>query len=267
MPYFHTTPEKTKLYVGSGRVSVADIPTAGGVPEWKPLGILSALAVTPNRETAKPAAVNGEHDEYVVRETEDINLTMQQLDPEIMDECMGNLNVVEVQTGAKVTGFTQTLQKKEKNTFEEFEMQSFGESSLPVEPENITITAGDTQLEKEVDYIITKDTFGRFGVTFLIDQTENCEATYDYTPAEEIKIHTGGKTNVTPKMVKIETDQADGRSIRVTYFKASFTSGGAIAYKDDNTADLIDFNVTMQAKQDVTRPAGHQLKETVFYRK
>lgn len=267
MPYFHITPEKTKLYVGSGAVFIADIPPDGTAPDWKPLGILSALAVTPNRETAQPSAVNGEHDEYVVKETEDINFAMQQLDPQLMDEVTGNLNVVEIQTGAKVVGFTQTLQKKEKNTFEEFVQQSFGESSLPIKPENLTLSADETSLQEDVDYIVTKDTFGRYGITFLVDQEKDCTATYDYTPADQITLHTGGKTHVEPKMLKIEADQADGRSIRTTYFKVSFTSGAGIGYKDDNTADIIDFNVTMQAKQDVRRPAGYQLKETVFFRK
>ncbi|MCH5149860.1 MAG: hypothetical protein J1G30_04255 [Spirochaetales bacterium] len=267
MPYFHTTADKTKLYVGSGAVYIANIPPEGSAPEWKPLGILSALAVTPNRETAQPAAVNGEHDEYVVKETEDINFAMQQLDPQLMDEVTGNLNVVEIQTGAKVVGFTQNLQKKEKNTFEELLHQSFGDNSLPVEPENLKITSGDSELQENTDYIVAKDTFGRYGITFLADQSEECTVTYDYTPADQITLHTGGKTNVEPKMLKIEADQADGRSIRVTYFRVSFTSGAGIGYKDDNSADIIDFNVTMQAKQDVRRPAGYQLKETVFFRK
>jgi hypothetical protein len=267
MPKFHTVPDKTKIYVGSARVSIADIVPHGATPNWKPLSILGALAVTPNRETAKPSAVNGEHGEYVVRETEDINLAMQQLDPEIMNEVSGDLNIVEVETGSKVTGYSQNLIKKEKNTFEPFDKQSFGESSLPVEPENITITAGEETLEKGVDYNIIKDPFGMYGISFLKGQTEDCVVTYDYTPAEKIVIHTGGITEVTPKMLMLETEQADGRCIQVIYYKVYLTSGGGFSYKDDNTADIIDFNVTLQARQDPTRPAGHQLKETVFYRK
>lgn len=266
MSYFHTEPNPRKLYIGSGEVFIADRVADGETPNWKPLGILSALSLTANRETAQPSAVNGQHQKYVTKETEDIALAMQQLDPQLMDECTGNLNVIEVETGATVTGFEQTLTKKDKGEFEEFAQQSFNpENSLPVQPENIEVIAGSTSLAVDVDYIIAKDVFGRYGITLLAEQTEDLTATYDYTPAEKITIHTGGKTNVEPKMVKIENRQADGRNIRITYYKVSFTSGGAMTLKDDNTGDLIDFNTTLQAEQDSTRAAGYQLKKTEFF--
>lgn len=265
MPYFHTTPVSRKLYHGSGEVFIADIVAAGAEPDWKPLGILSALSLTANRETAQPPAVNGKHDSYVVKETEDIALAMQQLDPQLMDEVSGNLNVVEVETGEKVTGYEQTLQKKKKGEFESFSQQNFDtESSLPTKPQNIVVKAGAGTLTEDTDYIIAKDVFGRYGITLMSDQTEALTATFDYTPAAKISIHTGGKTNVQPKMMKIENRQADGRKISITYYKVSLTSGGALTLKDDNSADLIDFNTTLTAEQDTDRPAGYQLKKTEF---
>jgi hypothetical protein len=265
MSYFHTEPQPRKLYVGSGEVFIADVVHGDTEPDWKPLGILSALTLTANRETVQPSAVNGQHQKYVTKETEDIALAMQQLDPLLMDETTGNLNVVEVVTGAKVTNYEQILNKKGKGEFEQFAQQSFGEGSLPIEPENITVEAGGEVLNVDVDYIVSKDIFGRFGITLLADQEAELTAKYDYTPAAKITIHTGGKTSVTPKMVKIENRQADGRRVCTTYYKVSFTSGGALTLKDDNTGDLIDFNVTLQAEQDSTRPAGFQLKKTEFY--
>lgn len=265
---YHTAPQDSKLFLGSAKVSIADYNSDHLLAVWNPLGTLSAFSISPSVTTAKPDAVNGEHKQYVTEEIHSIAFSMQEIIAENMKKAMGDLTSIEIETGSPVTGFDQdvAIDSKAKGVFIPFTQQNYAGGSIVV-PDNIVVTEDPegtpVVLTLNDDYVVMQDEYGRFGIVptndGLWDQTKLNRITYDYTPKAKTIIHQGGKNNITEKMVKIEHEEDDGRIITIIYYKCEFSEGGGLNFKKDGAAEIIDFNVTVKAKNDRSKEKGKQL--------
>jgi len=279
MGYYHTTPNKTKIFLGSAEVWIADKIVGEANPTFYPYGILSALAVTPKTTTVRPEAVNGRHDKYVTEESETVNFAMQELDPVGMKRAMGDLTTIEYVTGAPVTlvpgdpvfPAQDIAVGAPKGKFILFSQQNYAGGSLVV-PSTISVVKDPdgtpATLTLNTDYVIGQNEFGQWGIiptnAGAWDSTKTHQFIYTYTPKASTIIHQGGKTTIETKIVKLIHKEADGRQIVTTYWSAEFTEGGGLSYKKDGGAEIIDFNVTLEAVQDFTKDTGKQLKQTEF---
>lgn len=271
MAFYHTTPNQTKLYVGSGRVFIADVVSDPANAVWENLGTMSALAVTAKLATAQPSAVNGQHKKVVTEEGASIAFSMQEIDAANMAKCTGGLTTIEYVTGAAVSLTGDTAWKFAANTITVGKFYKFGNQSHSgtggaiASPSSIVVTQGETTLTLNTDYEIIVDGFGEYGIVFKsggsFDATAATAIAYTYTPIAKTIIHQGGKVTTTDKMVKIVNEQSDGRRIETIYYLCEFTEGGALNLKTDGSADLIDFNVTLEARNDTSKPVGSQLYE------
>lgn len=274
MAFYHTTPDQTKLYVGSGRVYIAEVVSDVNNAIWEELGTMSALAVTGKLSTAQPSAVNGQHKKIVTEEGASIAFSMQEIIAENMAKCTGGLTSIEVITATPVTLSGDSAQKIIANTattgkYFAFSQQSYaGSNGAIVEPTNVAIKQNGSELNLGSDYEIIQDATGKFGFVFkqngAFDTTLATDVEYTYTPIGKTIVHQGGKVSTTDKMVKIVNEQSDGRKIETVYYLCEFTEGGALNLKTDGSADLIDFNVTLEARNDTSRPVGKQLYEIAF---
>lgn len=272
MGYYHTSPDKTKIFLGSAEVWIADRIVGEANPTFYPYGILSALALTPKTVTVRPDAVNGRHDKYVTEESETINFAMQELDPDGMRRAMGDLTTIEITTGIEVAGYEQDVAiGAPKGKFILFAQQNYAGGSLVV-PTAITVTEDPdgvpAVLVLNTDYVVGRNEFGQWGIvptnTGDWDDAKLNQIVYTYTPKAKTTIHQGGKTSIEQKTVKVIHEESDGRQIVTTYWCCEFTEGGGLAFKKDGGAEIIDFNVTLEAVQDFTKTTGEQLKQTEF---
>ena len=276
MAFYHTTPNQTKLYVGSGRVYIADVVSDVGSAVWQELGTMSALAVTAKLATAQPSAVNGQHKKVVTEEGATVSFSMQEIDAENMKKCTGGLTSIEYITAAPVSLTDETAWILAANTvtvgkFVAFNNQSHsGTGGAIAVPTSIVVKQGETTLTLDTDYEVVQNDKGYWGLIFKsgdgvsFDATAATAITYTYTPIEKTVIHQGGKVTTDDKMVKVVNEQSDGRRIETIYYLCEFTEGGALNLKTDGAADLIDFNVTLEARNDTSRPVGSQLYEMAF---
>lgn len=265
---YHTSPQDSKLFIGSARVSIADYVSDVLLAVWHALGTLSAFSIAPSVTTAKPDAVNGEHKQYVTEEIHSVAFAMQEIVPEIMKKAMGDLTSIEIETGTPVTGYNQdvAINSKAKGVFIPFAQQNYAGGSIVV-PTAIIVTEDPSGTPRvlvlDTDYIIMQDEFGRFGIVATNDgswdPTKLNRITFNYTPKAKTIIHQGGKTTIAEKMVKIEHEEDDGRKITIIYYKGEFSEGGGLNFKKDGSAEIIDFNVTLKAKNDKTKEKGKQL--------
>jgi len=204
---------------------------------------------------------------------------MQELDPVGMKRAMGDLTTIEITTGTPVTLVhgdpdypgQQVAIGAAKGKFIPFAQQNYAGGSLIV-PTGITVTKDPdgtpVVLVLNTDYVVGQNEFGQWGIiptnTGAWDPTKVHEFIYTYTPKASTIIHQGGKTTIETKIVKLIHKEADGRQIVTTYWSAEFTEGGGLSYKKDGGAEIIDFNVTLEAVQDITKDTGKQLKQTEF---
>lgn len=271
MGFYHTEPNQTKLYVGSGRVFIADVAADAASAVWKPLGTMSALAVTGKLTTAQPSAVNGQHKKIVTEEGASIAMSLQEIVPDNLKECTGDLTTISAETASPVAGYAQTIPANTgRDVFVPFSHQSYDSSGKIIAPTGISVIQGVSgEMNENEDYEIITDSCGMYGIMFLNGSPRFSSplaktVTYTYTPVAKTVIHQGGKVTTTDKMVKIENEQSDGRKITMIYYLCSFAEGGNLNLKTDGASDLIDFNVTLEARNDLSRPAGSQLYEIAF---
>lgn len=270
MGFYHTTPDKTKIYMGSAEVWIADKIVGEANPTFYPYGILSSLAETTKITTVRPEAVNGKHAKYVTEESATIQFAMQEIVPESMKRAMGDLTTIELTTGVEVAGYEQDVAVgAPKGKFILFAQQNYAGGSLVV-PTAITVTKDPNGtpvvLVVNTDYVIGQNEFGQWGIiptnSGAWDPTKVHQFVSTYTPKAKTTIHQGGKTRIEEKIVKLIHKESDGRQIVTTYWSCEFSEGGGLTYKKDGSAEIIDFNVTLEAQTDSTKTVGKQLKQT-----
>lgn len=277
MGFYHTTPDKTKIYMGSAEVWIADKIVGEANPTFYPYGILSSLAETTKITTVRPEAVNGKHAKYVTEESATIQFAMQEIVPDSMKRAMGDLTTIELTTGTPVTLIPgdpdypaqEIAVGAPKGKFILFAQQNYAGGSLVV-PSTISVVKDPDRtpaaLTLNTDYVIGQNEFGQWGIiptnTGAWDPTKVQQFVYTYTPKAKTTIHQGGKTRIEEKIVKLIHKESDGRQIVTTYWSCEFSEGGGLTYKKDGSAEIIDFNVTLEAQTDSTKAVGKQLKQT-----
>lgn len=263
---YHTETRPAKMYFGSGRVYIADYVTDEAQAVWQELGALTAMSAQDAITTAKPEAVNCDHDLIVTGEESTITFTLQEIDPAVLKKCMGDLTEVTAVTASVVTGQEQIL-KPETGVLQLLLQQNHAAGSVkPAAPENFTLLEDDTPLTLDADYELVKDSLGIYGVILkkTPDTAKVYKATYDYTPVSQWIVTQGGASTIEKKMVKIVNGQNDGKGIELIYWKCQFSEGGSFVFQKDGDATPIDVPFTLKASLDRSRPEKQQLYKKII---
>lgn len=128
----------------------------------------------------------------------------------------------------------------------------------------ITIKAGVTTLSEGTDYntYVGDGVNGEKGATYIVpvsEQSEVLTAGYSYTPNAARMLTTGGKTEISPKVVRLTNINQDGKKFEVTIYKASNASGINLTLPADDADDVWNTPVTIEGACDAGRSVGDQL--------
>lgn len=132
----------------------------------------------------------------------------------------------------------------------------------------IAIKAGGSALEAGTDYqtYVGDGSNGESGATYIVPitaQTLTITADYTYTPNAAKQITTGGRTEISPNVVRVTNVNEDGKKLEVTIFKSYSTSGINLTLPSDDADDIWATPVNIEGVCDASRAAGAQLMRIV----
>ena len=147
------------------------------------------------------------------------------------------------------------------NDFIKFEHQNGDGSAIIVN----SVTGGtDGLLTVDDDYYAGKNENGEYGI-FVIDgiiaTTEDQSLTigYDYTPNAAVKLSSGGKTTINPKVIRITNTNELGKKFQITIFKARNQDAINIEFPADTSGNVASTPINLQGSLDKARTVGEQL--------
>lgn len=113
-------------------------------------------------------------------------------------------------------------------------------------------------------YSIVKNAAGQWGIAIkngapITSETQNITIVYNYTPAASKSLSSGGKTAITPNVVKVTNVNSAGKELSITLYKASNSEGIKIEFPADDDDDPAMVPVVMRGSLDVNRAIGSQL--------
>ena len=121
---------------------------------------------------------------------------------------------------------------------------------------------------RNTDYIIAIDPAGytciaRVSGSSVISDGEAVNVAYSYTPYASATLSSGGKTTISPRVVRLTNLNALGKKFEITVYKATPTGGIELKLPGDDSADPLKTSIELQAYCDTTRTAGDQLYKIV----
>jgi hypothetical protein len=233
---------------------------------WNNIGSLADFSVEPKIDTIQPPSVNVEHDQYVSRMAETINVTLQELNMTIYNQIMGSMGQSQAITGSSTsvidTYTTNAYPSTSIERFTAFTQQNWGSSggatstsaTIPIVPTGIVIS-GSSTFVNDVDYLIMQDDSYNWG--FVIQSTGHITSTggasltisYSFVPKAQDIIWDGGADTITPFMLKRYSITADNRTLTIYYPRVTYISGGGITPKKAGTGEIKDIKFVLEARE------------------
>ena len=182
---------------------------------------------------------------------------------ENLSKFRGGIDEYSATPGTKVSGADQVINAGAwaYNKFIKIEHQNSDGSEITVN----AVTGGtDGLLAANTDYYVGQNDKGEYGI-FVIDSAtvttidQAITIDYDYTPNASKTLKSGGKTVISPKVVRITNYNANDKKFEITVYKAYNSQGIRISlpnYNDDATAVC---PIRLQGVRDESRTLGDQL--------
>jgi len=232
----------------------------------------------------KPARADGIASQEVV-----VTGNLWENDPVKIAAIRGGIDIVTQTAGTPVAGATQTISSG--GWAYDVPVEIAGQNASGLAPTINSITGSvDSTLVDRTDYVIQKDSStNKWSVVFTDSVTittlaQDMVIDYDYTPASNTKVTTGGLVpagRVGIRMINRTVDYADAvvaaeLSIAVGtpyYYVAQYdifycivNAGEVITFKNkDDTSPTVTVPISLMGESDPDRAAGADLKETNYY--
>lgn len=176
----------------------------------------------------------------------------------------GGIDTYGTVAGSIVNNATQTVASGAwaYNKFIKIENQNGDRSAITVD----SVTAGTNGLlVAGTDYYVGQNNNGEYGV-FVIDSTtvtttaQTLAIQYDYTPAASKTLSSGGKYEISYRVVRItNTHPITGKTFVMVIYKGSNMSPLEINFQNDGSETPNTQKITIKGIPDTTRTAGDQL--------
>lgn len=180
-------------------------------------------------------------------------------------EVRGGIDKYETIPGVLVPNATQTVKAGDwsYDDFIKIENQNGDGTAITV---NSVTGATDGALIAGDDYILGKNEKGEYGIfiqdgTTLTAENQDLVVDYDYTPNKAVKLSSGGKTTINPKVVRITNVNELGKKFQITIFKARNSQGISIELKSDESGEVATTPLNLTGELDANRDPGAQLFE------
>ncbi len=126
--------------------------------------------------------------------------------------------------------------------------------------------AGTQTAVQNTDYIAYLDSAGytciaRVSTSSVLADEGTIKVTYEYTPAESIKLSTGGLNTVNPRVVRLTNTNSLDKKFQITVYAAKNQGGIELQLPADDADEPLKPTIELKGTLDVTREAGDQLFE------
>lgn len=174
----------------------------------------------------------------------------------------GGIDNYENIPGELVQGVEQVVAQGSWTTDKFIKIVNQNGDGSPITINSITGTTTE-ELTPEVDYFLAQNEFGEYGIIVQDGVATNQALTinYDYTPNAAVKLSSGGKTVISPKVVRVTNINEFGKKFQITIFKAKNQEGINIEFPADSSGEVATCPITLQGEVDATREVGSQLFE------
>lgn len=261
MSYQTTVQDSKTIRVGGGKFEVGD-----DVGSLVNLGAMNGITFTESWERDK-FSINNVAPWYGPLKNHEAGLAgdLVEINLEKLSNLRGGIDNYSTVAGTLVSGATQTVTSGSWNfnDFIKIENQNGDGSAITVN----SVTGGtDGLLTANDDYYVGKNENGEYGI-FVLDgitattESQDLTINYDYTPAVAKVLKSGGKTTISPKVVRVTNTDENGKIFRITVFKASVNEGITIELQSDDSGDFAVTPINLVGVIDDTRTAGEQLFE------
>jgi len=254
--------EANTIRVGSAMVEVGD-----DVGSLVNLGAMTGVTFEESWDTVEIESDNaGTIRTGVSNHTAGVNGELQEINLSKISNIRGGIDNFENIAGSTVSGETQTVTSGnwDFDKFIKIEHQN-GDGS---KPSNISVSASTAgSLTEDTDFYVMQNELGEWGI-IINDESANITSTdqdititYDYTPNEAVKLTSGGKTSINPKVIRLTNKDENGNKFQITIFKAKNQEGISIDFPTDQSGEVATAPINLQGELDETRDVGAQLFE------
>lgn len=129
----------------------------------------------------------------------------------------------------------------------------------------VTGAGGTPTYVRNTDYVITVDAEGYTCIARVAGGTIADGATvmvdYQYTPAANVTLKSGGKVVIAPKVVRLTNVDENGKRFMITIYKAYNSQGIRLEFLEDESGEFTVIPLRFEGTKDVSRAAGDQLFE------
>lgn len=135
------------------------------------------------------------------------------------------------------------------------------------EPTSIVVKGSDNGATvRNTDYVIGVDAagwpvIGRVAASTDIADGETVKVTYTYTPNASVKLSTGGKNTINPRVVRLTNTNAAGKIFQITIYAAKNQGGIELKLPGDDSEDPSVVPIELKGSVDTARTTGDQLFE------
>lgn len=188
---------------------------------------------------------------------------LMELDLANLNTIRGGLDNMTAVAGTLVSGFSQVVAAGSW-AFDKFiPFTGQNATGAKITPTSVTASVAGL-LAINTNYSIVQNASGVWGIAIksaspLTVLTDSITIVYNYTPAASNSLASGGKTAITPNVVKVTNTNAAGKELSITLFKASNSEGIKIEFPADDDDDPAMIPIVMRGSCDVSRSVGEQL--------
>ena len=188
---------------------------------------------------------------------------LQEINLTNLNDLRGGIDNFENIAGILVSAESQIIASGDWgfNDFIKFEHQNGDGSAVIVN----SVTGGiDGLLTVDDDYFAGKNENGEYGI-FVVDgiaavtEGQSLTINYDYTPNAAVKLSSGGKTTINPKVIRITNTNELGKKFQITIFKARNQDAINIEFPADTSGTVASTPINLQGSLDKARTVGEQL--------
>jgi hypothetical protein len=264
----NTIQDKNDLYLEDVIIYIADFSTSltndsltdvTGA-SWTNLGAVMEFSREAAVESVEPESFNVEHDQFITKEAENINITLQEINLTVINQLKGGISQAQSVSGTTnstnfvIAAAAVTLGEPTKLPQQDFTgnvsvPQSIDESLFSIFLDGSTGAALSTAAYRVVALNDGQGNYGVIPFTTAWDVAIASSVNYDFVPLASSLLWSGDAETTTPFMLWVYAQMSDGRVIETFYPEVHYVSGGQVSDKQRNSGSFKDVPFGLQARE------------------
>lgn len=256
--YQTSAQNKDTIRFGSAKIEVGE--TVGSLVN---LGLATSVEFT---EEYEPIVLKPDNAPEIVVGVKDHTATVKF---DLWEVDLSNLNLIRggIDTYTPVAGGPVTVTDEPVKLTGTKMARLANKSGDGSEPTSITVDGSDGgETVRNADYVLGVDAagwpvIGRVATSSNITDGETVKVTYTYTPNASVKLSSGGKNTINPRVVRLTNTNALNKIFQITIYAAKNQGGIELKLPADDGDEPLKTTIELRGICDTTRDAGDQLFE------